>query len=298
MPVFFEFPEEFECSDETGKSRRRVRIIADDTKSEKFGKCIGFIKKLFDNGKNRHIIGHDYVLLLAVSGDTVIPLSFVMWFPKGHPDHRSKNDIARDEINLLKKECDRREASLGEAEFLADSAFCVQKVMTAAEAAGLRIVTRPGNRHKFEFGGDLLTPNEIVGKTENRQWNYSEAGHCYQRISARHHVYGEVVLVIRRRILRNGKIVHDVLICNKKFYNAVRIHKAYKERWEIEMCFKYYKQYLMFGKSKFRKAASVRSHLSCVDMAGLIVALFRRQCSRKTSFRRAVRLIARELHDI
>ncbi|MCP4494737.1 MAG: hypothetical protein GY820_46655, partial [Gammaproteobacteria bacterium] len=164
-----------------------------------------------------------------------VPLSFVLWLPAKHPDHRSKNDIARDEIIRLKKACDRQGYDLGEVELLFDSAYHVQKVMNAADTAGFRVVSKADNRYKFEFEGELLKPSEIIEKVAPRQWKYLEKNHYYQRVIARHHVYGEVVLVVRRRRLKNEKIVCDVLISNKLFYNAVRIHKCYKKRWKIEM---------------------------------------------------------------
>lgn len=299
MPLFFDILADFGLSDATAQSRKRIRIIFDDTKAEKSGKYMEFIHKLFDNGKSRYIMGYNYVLMLAVSGDTVIPLSFVLWLPAGHPDHRSKNDIARDEILRLKGECDRRGYDLGEVELVFDSAYHVQKVMNAANDAGFRVVSKADGRHKFEFEGELLTPPEIIKKVAERQWKYLEKNHSYQRVRAHHHVYGEVILVVRRRIMGDRKkIICDVLICNKQFYNAVRIHKCYKRRWKIETHFKYYKQCLSLGKTQFQKIGSMRSHLSCVAIASLIAALFRRQFLRKISFIRAVKLLRRELWDL
>jgi len=298
MPLFFGLLDDFGLSGETEQSRRRIRIIFDDTKAEKSGKYMEFIHKLFDNAKDRYIMGCNYVLMLAVSGDTVIPPAFVLWLPAGHPDHRSKNDIACDEIIRLRKACDRRGCDLGEVELTFDSAYHVQKVMNAANAAGFRVISKADGKYKFEFEGELLTPSEIIEKVAERQWKYLEKKHDYQRIRAHHHVYGEVLLVVRRRQLKNKKIIYDVLICNKFFYTAPRIHKCYKRRWKIETYFKYYKQYLSLGKSQFQKIGSVRSHLSCVAMAGIIVALFRRRFPRKISFLRAVKLLRRELWDI
>ena len=106
---------------------------------------------------------------------------------------------------------------------------------------------------------------------------------------------GPSVLVVRRRRLKNEKITDDVLICNKRFYTAVRIHQSYKARWDIELQFKYYKQYLGLGKGQFGKLGSIRSQLACVALAGLLVALFRRQLPRNPSFRNTVRMIALEL---
>lgn len=296
MPLFFDILGELGAAGLSTQSRRRMRLIFDDTKSEKFGSCMEFLHKLFDSASDRYVMGYNYVLLLAVSGDTVIPLSFVLWLPRSHPGHRSKNDIARDEIIRLSKACDRRGASLSDVELLFDSAFCRQKVMNAGEAAGLRIITKPGGTHKFEFDGELLSPAEIIAKMKERdEWKHLEPGHDYQRVPARHHVYGEVVLVVRRRRQRNGKLVCDLVMCSKTFYNSVRIHKAYRKRWEIEMHFKYCKQHLSLGKAQFQKLGSVRSHISCVALAALVVALFRAQFRRRMSFRRAVKLLRREL---
>ncbi|MDM8553879.1 transposase [Desulfococcaceae bacterium HSG7] len=297
MPLFFDFLREFSLSDATARSRRRIRIIFDDTKIEKSGKYMEFIDKLFDHTWVRYIMGYNYVLMPAVSGDMAVPLSFVLQLPAWHAEHRSKNDIARDEIIRLKTECDRQGYDLGEVELLFDSAYHVQKVMNAADAAGFRAVSKTDNRYKFEYEGEHLKPSEIIEKVALRQWKYLEKDHQYQRIIARYHVYGEVVLVVRRRRLKNGKSVCDVLISSKLFYNSVRIHKCYKKRWKIEMHFKYYKQYLSLGKSRFRKLGAIHSHLSCVAIAALIVGIFRRQFSRKISFLKAVKLIRRVLYD-
>ncbi len=242
-------------------------------------------------------MGYNYVLMPAVSGDMAVPLSFILWLPAWHAEHRSKNDIARDEIIRLKTACDRQGYDLGEVELLFDSAYHVQKVMNAADTAGFRAVSKADNRYKFEYEGEHLKPSEIIEKIALRQWKYLEKDHQYQRIIARHHVYGEVVLVVRRRRLKNGKSVCDVLISNKLFYNSVRIHKCYKKRWKIEMHFKYYWQYLSPGKSRFRKLGAIHSHLSCVAIAALIVGIFRRQFARKISFLKAVKLIRRVLYD-
>jgi len=297
LPLFFDLLEEYQSANDTARSRQRIKLIFDDTKTEKYGKCMEFLHKLYDHCNDEYIMGYNYVLLLVVSGSFVFPLAFILWLPKSHPDHRSKNDIARDELMRLQATCETQEMGLAEVELLFDSAYCRQKVMLPALQAGLRVVTKPGNTHKFEFEGELLTPKEIIEKVKTRQWEYLDPNTWYHRVLARHHKYGEVVLVVRCRQLKNQKIIYDVLFCNKRFYNAVRIHKSYKTRWEIELHFKYYKQYLGLGKAQFGKLGCIRSQLACVALAGLLVALFRRQIPRKPGFRHTVRMIVRELRD-
>jgi hypothetical protein len=297
LPLFFDLLEEFDAASDTAKSRRRVKIIVDDTNAEKFGKCMEFLHKLYDHCHDTYLMGYNYVLILVVSGSVAFPLGYVLWLPKEHPKYRSKNDIAHDEILELQAQCDTRDVELKEVEFLADSAYCVQKVVSAADNAGFRVITKPGNCHKFEYDGELLKPREIIERVATGHWNYLEANTWYQRVSAQHHVYGDVVLVVRRRQLKNGKIIHDALLCNRRCYNAVRIHKSYATRWNIELHFKYAKQYLGLGKSQFGKLGSIRSQLACVAIAALIVALFRRHTSRTLSFRQAVKAIAQELRN-
>ncbi|WP_124328574.1 hypothetical protein [Desulfonema ishimotonii] len=152
----------------------------------------------------------------------IFPLSFVLWLPEEHPGYRSKNDIARDELIRLKSECDKKGFGPGETEFLSDSAYCVQKVIKAAQNAGLRIITKPADTHKSEYGSEKLTPKEIIGKITGLQWKYLCPRHCYQRVRVRHHVYGSVVLTIRRRRLKNGKIrLSGNSCCKSGFLNNI-----------------------------------------------------------------------------
>ncbi len=295
LPLFLDALEGYQEANDTAKSRQRIRLIFDDTKAEKYGECMEFLHKLYDHCHDEYIMGYNYVLLLVVSGSVVFPVTFVLWLPKSHPEYRSKNDIARDEIRALQADCELQKLSLDEVELLCDSAYCRQKVILPAILAGLRVITKPGNTHKFEFEGERLTPHEISEKVKKRKWKSLDATTDYHRVSAWHHRYGSVVLIVRRRRILTGKRLYDVLMCTKSFYTAIRIHTSYTRRWEIELQFKCYKQYLGLGKAQFRKLGAIRSQLACVAIAGLLVALFRRQLSRNPSIRLTVRMITQQL---
>jgi len=297
FPLFFEVVEEFEHLDDSAKSRKRPKMIIDDTKSERFGKAMEFIHKLFDPGKDRYIWGYNYVLVLVKAGELVFPLSIMLWVPDTHPQHRSKNDMVREFLQTLQAETQKRGQSLEEVELLIDSAYHVVKVITAAKVLGIRIISKAANTHKFEFEGERLYPREIIEKVKHREWKSFHNGRSYQRVVSMHPTYGQVILLVRKRRLKNGNLVDDVLSCHATFYNALRIDKAYKERWEIELHFKYYKQYLAFGKHSFQKLGAITSQASCVALAGLVVALYRRQCSRKLSFRKAVKQMKAEMTE-
>ena len=129
---------------------------------------------------------------------------------------------------------------------------------------------------------------EIV---QNDHWKFLDKERCYQRLSVLHPNYGEVVLIVRRKKLKNGQFIYDVLLCNCMFYTANRIDKCYIKRWNIELQFKYYKQYLNLGKTPFQKLGAIQSSLYCVAIAGLLVALYCRQLTRSISFRKAVKQI-------
>jgi len=200
-----------------------------------------------------------------------------------------KNDMLIDFIENLNSLIVNRGLTLSEIELSFDSAYCVQKVMLAVSEAQLRVVTKPSNNHKFEFNGQLLTPAELIEVVKEGRWKCLGPNRYYQRLAVHHHCYGEVILIVRRKQLKNGTIIFDVLLCNTVFYNANRIDKCYFKRWHIEMQFKYYKQYLGLGKTHFRKLETIQSALYCVALAGLLVALYARRLIRTISFRKAVK---------
>lgn len=181
--------------------------------------------------------------------------------------------------------------TLSEVEISFDSAYCVQKVMQAVCDADLRVITKPNNNHKFEFEGQELTPAELIEKVKEGHWKFLDKDRFYQRLTVYHHRYGDVVVIINRYKLKNGKLIYDVLLCNCCFYTANRIDKCYSKRWNIEMQFKYYKQYLNLGKTHFRKLGAIQSSLYSVAIAGLLVALYCHNYARFISFRRAVKQI-------
>jgi len=247
-----------------------------------------FIHKLFDSGKKQYIMGYNYVFVIVISGNFIFPLFVSLWLPKPHSQHRCKNDIFIDFIENLNSIVIEKGHTLSEIELSFDSAFCVQKVIQAVSDAELRLITKPNNNHKFEFEGEVLTPAELIEKVKNGHWKVLAPNQLYQRLIVNHHNYGEVVLIIRSKVLKNGKIIYDVLLCNTNFYSANRINKSYSKRWNIEMQFKYYKQYLNLGKTH-RKLEAIQSSLYCVALVGLLVALYCRKLAKKISFKRAVK---------
>ena len=296
-PLFFEELGKFYERDASYQSRHRPTLIADDTKTEKTGKYMEFIHKLFDHSKEEYIMGYNPVLILAVFGKLVFPIAIMLWLPKEHPQHRSKNDMTREFIEHLEVQSKKYAHSLEAVEITFDSAYCVQKVIGALQKALLTFVTKPSNNHKFEFEGELLTPKEVIEKVKDRSWKSFDNDNHYQRLIATHQTYGQVVLVVRRKKLKNHKIKYDIIMSNKLVYNAIQINKRYRKRWEIELHFKYYKQYLNLGKGQFEKLGAIESQLYCVALAGLVVALFRHHAGSNMSFRKAVKRIANLLQS-
>lgn len=196
-----------------------------------------FIHKLFDHAHKRYIMGYNPLLILAVFGDLVFPISMMLWLPKTHPKYRSKNDMTGDFITHLKSESDRRGGSLDQVEILFDSAYCVQKVVCKAQQAGLSVISKASNNHKFEWEDEWLAPKELIEKVKERRWKVLRKHNDHQRIVATHPVYGTVVLIVRRRMLKNKKVIYDVVMSTKVLYNGWQIDKRYRKRWEIELHF-------------------------------------------------------------
>jgi len=256
-----------------------------------------FIHKLLDYTHKRYMMGYTPVLILAVCGDLVFPLSVMLWLPKTHPKYRSKNDRTGDFITHLKSESDRRGGALDQGDILFESAYCVQKVVCKAQQSGLSVVSKASNNHKFEWEGEWFTPKELIEKGQERAGKFLGKGNDSQRVVATHPVYGSVVLLIRRRILKNKKVIYDVVMSTNVAYNGFQINKRYRKRWDMELHFKYYKQYLHLGKGQWGRLGAIQSQLYCVALAGLIVALLRHQLPRKVSFRTATKYITHRLYD-
>jgi hypothetical protein len=192
-----------------------------------------FIHKLFDHANKRYIMGYNPLLILSVFGDLVFPISMMLWLPKTHSQYRSKNDMTVDFITHLHHESEQRGCTLDQVEMLFDSAYCKQKVVSQAQQAGLNVISKPSNNHKFEWEGEWFTPKELIEQVKERCWKFLEKNHDHQRVMATHPIYGSVILIIRRRMLKNKKVIYDVVMSTKVVYNGFQIHKRYRKRWEI-----------------------------------------------------------------
>lgn len=302
LPLFFDELDDINNGNETDKSRKNPEIIIDDTQSEKFGEYIAFVKKLFKYGKKTYFMGHNIVLVLVAFGDFIFPLTMMLWEPKiADISHESKNDLAKIYLGRLKSESKKRNISLGFVDISFDSAYNVEKVVDAARDAGLRVTTKAKSHYTYSFESNSMKTKEIIEIVKERTWKSFQPGNDYQRYIVNHPHYGDLVLVIRRRLKKNPqkgkeKYVYDVLISTFLPYRAFQLNHRYKKRWEIELHFKYYKQYLYLGKTAYQKEGSVKANVYTVAFNGLLVALFRKKYHRKISFKKAVKLIYQKLN--
>ncbi len=174
------------------------------------------------------------MFVIVISGHFIFPLFVSLWLPKPHFKHRSKNDILIDFIGHLDSLALAKNQTLSEIELSFDSAYCVQKVMQAVSNAQLRVITKPNNNHQFEFEGQKLTPAELIEKVKKGHWKSLDSKRLYQRLCVYHHSYGEVVLIVRMKTLKNDKIIYDVLLCNTCFYEALLLNDTAKLRFVLQ----------------------------------------------------------------
>jgi len=295
-PLFFKKMATYRQRNESYQSRHHPILIADDTQSEKFGKCIAFVKKLFDYTEQRYIMAHNMVLILVGFGDVVFPMAITLWRPKDQPGHQSKNRIVADFLESLKAEAARRGVSLKDVDITFDSAYTAGFVINAATDAGLRVTSKAKSRYVFEFEGQTCSAAQIIEIVKERTWKpLHNNNSSYQRYVCQHNQYGTVVLVIRRRKRRNGKTNYDVLFSTQLCYRAFQVDHRYRLRWTIEMHFKYYKQHLMLGKTAYRTKGSTQSAMYCVALAGIVVALYGQSFFRKMSFKTLVKQLKQKL---
>ena len=145
-------------------------------------------------------MGDNPVVMLAVFGDLVFPLSVRLWLPKPHPQYRSNNALTGDFITHLKRESDRRGGARDQVAILCDRAYGVQKVVWKAQQSGVSVVSPASHHPKVAWAGAWFTPKELIEKVKERAWQFLGKDNDYQRVVATPPVYGSVVLLLRRRL--------------------------------------------------------------------------------------------------
>ena len=154
--------------------------------------------------------------------------------------------------------------------YVFDKGYCDYNWWAQIDAAGARFVTRLKSNASLVSEMDFAIPSEaegIVLRDEVVSFKNKYPG------GKRVNQYGKPLR--RVTIIRPGKSTPLILITNDFESSALEIGQYYKERWEIELFFKWIKQHLKIKAFLGRTYNAVRIQVATALIAYLLVALYK-----------------------
>lgn len=156
--------------------------------------------------------------------------------------------------------------------YVFDKGYCDYNWWAQIDAVGSRFVTRFKNNAGIESVEDLPIPDEAKGlilRDEVVRLKYTHLG------KKRLNRYDKVLR--RVTIARPGKDKPLILVTNDFGSSALEIGQRYKERWEIELFFKWLKQHLKIKAFLGRSSNAVRIQIVTALISYLLVALYKQE---------------------
>lgn len=177
--------------------------------------------------------------------------------------------------------------------YVFDKGYCDYNWWAKIDEAGSRFVTRFKNNAGIGTVEDLPIPDEAKGsvlRDELVRLKYTHLGK--QRLNR----YDKVLR--RITIHRSDKDTPLVLATNDLDSSALEIGKRYKERWEIELFFKWLKQHLKIKAFLGRSRNAVHIQIVTALIAYLLVALYKQVHRVNQTLWHCLGLIAATLFEL
>ncbi len=164
------------------------------------------------------------------------------------------------------------------ATYVFDKGYCDYNWWAQIHAQGARFVTRFKNNASLRVEQSLVIPADaqdtILEDSLVRFANPAPGG------KRRNH-YTEP---LRRIVIRRPGTQHPLILATNDFASpASEIGQCYKDRWQIELFFKWIKQHLKIRQFLGRSENAVRIQILCALIAYLLLALYRQAHGLKQS---------------
>lgn len=178
------------------------------------------------------------------------------------------------------------------AMYVFDKGYCDYNWWAQIDAAGARFVTRLKSNAGVEFVEDLPISDDakdVVLHDELMRFKHTNLGggrkNCYHK-------------VLRRiTIHRPDKATPLILVTNDLDSSALAMGQCYKERWEIELFFKWLKQHLKIKAFIGRSENAVHLQIVTALIAYLLVALYKQTHQVKYTLWHCLSLITATLFE-
>ncbi len=204
--------------------------------------------------------------------------------------YRTKNQLAREMLDLLVKWADGRTIELGMDSGYSNGTVLHKLPPTVVVFGAMRPdavltalpVDKPGRKGRRPMRGKLLPKPEELARNGSVPWQRSKVTTYgkthdvfYKTIRAQWYraCSGRLLHIVVVRV-DNGAIPYRVFFCTDPERTAVQIIEGYAQRWSIEVCFRELKQLMGFGDSSARKKEAVERTAPFVGLTYTLLVMW------------------------
>jgi len=275
------------------QAKNWIRIIIDDSDTQKFGKMMQCISTFFSHGNQRYIDGFQYVAIFISIGDKVkFPVAIKLYPPK---TGISKLDIAQHLLQQLFSQLQATNLWFPKHSLvLFDSWYLSKKLVAFLNQHQLKYLGKAKSNWKYRFYTDLkkyIPRNQlsIFHKfyTLFMNWTQFMVSSVLQLTPSAVRSQWPSALYVSRvkvyhRTMKHTLLIYDKRINENKIYlttayelNTASIIIFYSERWDIESFFRDTKQHLNLQDFGFQKFNANQIYLCFRLLSYYFLVLFR-----------------------
>lgn len=299
---FFAELDKYTQGDPSYQSRHRIYVIFDDTLLDKQGKKMAHIHRLFDHCKGAYVLGFHGLVMYVVIGPEATE-EFVLdhdvpFYPEHRPKgYRNPNDrygLAGAFLKFLHEQASQRQVSLQEVIVLFDRWYFGRRMTEICQALEMTYVTQSKSPFVYYVRGERFTASELVEwaleHDKIQEHHIGRSCYRYYTVLAQSPTFGMVRLVVWYRQDSRAKTERrkcKVLVCNNLTtrFNAIKIIRAYRMRWRVEVMFRTAKQLCRLGQFHQTDEVAICNSLSVAYLTFNIFAVAWRTYGRRKGFR-------------
>ena len=298
---FFAEVEQYTQADPSYQSRHRIYIIFDDTLLDKSGRKMAHIHRLFDHCKGCYVLGFHGIVMYVVIGpdakeefvlDHDVPF-YPEHRPKGYRNPNDRYGLAAAFLEFLHQQAEKRQVSLQEVIVLFDRWYFGRRMTQACQALALTWVTQSKSTFVYYIQGQRFTASEllewVLHQDKLQEHHLGRSCYRYYTVLAQSPTFGTVRLVVWYRQDSKAKKERrkcKLLVCNNVTckFTAIKIIRAHRVRWRVEVMFRTAKQLFRLGEFHQTDEVAICNSLSVAYLTFNIFALAWRAYGKRKGF--------------
>ena len=295
--------------EQTDQKQAPSCFIIDDTATEKTGKRIEFIGKVFDHVKQNWILGFKELVLGYWDGKSFLPLDHSLHNEKGGNKKRPFGLSVKELKRRFSKKRDtsspgkKRENELRESKisnaivmikravkngFLADYVLIDKWFMSEYFIKEIRKIKKglmhvlgmcKMDKRKYSYNGKTYSAKQLLAMLKPKKKRCRKINAWYIELYVEYK--GIPLKLFYSRYSKRGK--WQLLITTDMSLNYIRAIEIYNIRWSIEVFFKEAKQYLNFGKCASNDFDAQIADATISMIQYIILAFYKRFQSYETT---------------